>query len=111
MKRSSRTLLIGCCCAREINKLDRRRFLYRAGATALVAPAVPFLACSGEPVERPQQSGALAHPGGDITRPVLLPFSDGAVHLSAPPPELPVAYVSMGRRQVYLDHDYRVRVY
>jgi hypothetical protein len=88
--------------------LDRRSFLRRAGATALVAPAAPFLAC-GEPTARP--NAASQHPGGDITRPVIIPRADGSVHLAAPPYELPVAYVSMERMQVYVDHDYRDQAY
>jgi hypothetical protein len=40
-----------------------------------------------------------------------MPRPDGSVHLAAPPYELPAAYVSMERMQVYVDHDYRDRAY
>ena len=62
-------------------------------------------ACSPERRERP------ARPGGPnpITRPVLRPWADDIVHMVAPPGELPVAYVSMALRQVYVDSEYRDR--
>ena len=91
-------------------RLNRRSFLRRAGATALVAPAAPFLAC-GEAAPSEERASASEHPAGDITRPVLVPRVDGTVHLVEPPRELPVAYVSMERMQVYVDHDYRDQAY
>ncbi len=90
--------------------LDRRSFLRRAGVTALVAPAAPFLAC-GEPTRREERAPGSVHPAGDVTRPVLVPRADGSVHLDAPPYELPAAYVSMERMQLYVDHDFRDQVY
>jgi hypothetical protein len=75
-----------------------------------VAPAVPFLAC-GEPARRPETAPGTRHPAGDITHPILLPRADGTVHLDAPAYELPAAYVSMERMQVYVDHDHRDRVF
>jgi hypothetical protein len=96
----------------EARTLDRRAFLRRAGATALVAPAVPFLACGVDSAPGSSHRASVPeHPGGDITRPILLRWSDGAVHLDAPAQELPVAYVSMGRKQLFVDHDYRDLVY
>jgi hypothetical protein len=89
----------------------RRTFLRRAGAAALAAPAVPFLACAPDAAPGADRPVAARHPGGDIVRPILLPWSDGAVHLAAPSQELPVAYVSMARREIYVDHDYRDQVY
>jgi hypothetical protein len=90
--------------------LDRRSFLRRAGAAVLVTPAVPFLAC-GEQAPSAERVSVSGHPAGDITRPVLLPRPDGSVHLVAPPRELPAAYVSMDRMQLYVDHDFRDQVY
>ena len=90
--------------------LDRRSFLRRAGAAALVAPAAPFLAC-GEPSPRVDRGSSTDHPAGDLTRPILMLRADGSVHLAVPPYELPAAYVSMQRMQVYVDHDYREQAY
>jgi hypothetical protein len=42
---------------------------------------------------------------------VVVPRPDGSVYLAAPPRELPTAYVSMERMQLYVDHDYRDQVY
>jgi len=48
---------------------------------------------------------------GDIVRPILLPWSDDAVWMDAPAREMPVAYVSMGRMQLYVDSAFRDQVY
>ena len=93
-----------------MTQLDRRSFLRRAGVAALATPAVPLLACTGqEQAAESTSTGDVRTP--DITRPVLLPWSDSAVHLDAPPREMPVAYVSMGRMQLYVDSAFRDQVY
>jgi len=87
-------------------RYDRRSFLLRAAALGIVAPTLPFVACAPEP-------GAGSQRGvgeGDVTRPVLLPWSEDAVHLSAPMPELPVAYVSRGAQRVFVDRESRVAI-
>ncbi|HET9947796.1 MAG TPA: hypothetical protein VFQ22_02605 [Longimicrobiales bacterium] len=94
---------------------SRRSFLRRAGAAVLGAP-LGALACRGEaPGVAESREGAHAASGGgaalQVTRPVLLPFGEGAVHVLAPPHELPVAYVSMATRRLFVDHDYRDQVY
>ena len=72
-------------------------------------PTVPALGCVPD---RPRQLGGGFEFGpGSITRPVLLPWSVDAVRIVTPPPELPVTYVSMGRREVYIDFDFREQVY
>lgn len=90
--------------------LDRRSFVRRAGAAVLAAPAASLVACTGERPEAGPSTAADAHIV-DITRPILLPWSDDAVHMDAPPREMPVAYVSMGRREVYIDSAFRDQVY
>ena len=91
--------------------LDRRSFLRRAGAAALVAPAASLLACAGERPGAGADPSGSDHPMGDITRPILLPWSDDAVRMDAPAREMPVAYVSMGRRQLFVDSAFRDQVY
>ncbi|MGE0160217.1 MAG: hypothetical protein AB7T31_12475 [Gemmatimonadales bacterium] len=90
---------------------DRRSFLRRAGATALVAPAVALLACGDAGPGAARRTSAEQAAVGDITRPILIPRADGSVHLVSSPGELPAAYVSMERMQLYVDHDYRDQAY
>lgn len=79
-----------------------------------MAPALPLIGCRGESgrVSRAERAdeGSAAVPDA-ITRPVLVPWGHDAVRMSAPTSELPVAYVSMGHRELYVDHDFRDRVY
>lgn len=91
-------------------RYDRRTFLRRAGSACLTVPAVTaWAACVPD---RPGRSERTLTAGPNtITRPVLLPWSFDAVRIAAPPPELPVTYVSMGRRQIYIDYDFRESVY
>jgi hypothetical protein len=100
----------GSCYGLETDTLSRRALLHCAGAAVLVAPAA-FLACGGEPTTRPSPDAAATHAAADITRPILLRMPDGGIHLAAAPAELPVAYVSMERMQLYVDHDYRDQAY
>lgn len=44
-----------------------------------------------------------------LDRPLLRPWADDIAWIAAPSDDLPVAYVSMSRRRVYVDHDYRDR--
>jgi hypothetical protein len=44
-----------------------------------------------------------------ISRPLLRPWADDIIWMSAGTEELPVAYVSMELRQVFVDHEYRDR--
>jgi hypothetical protein len=88
---------------------NRRTFLRRAGLVALSIPTLPALGCVPD---RPRQLGrGFEFGSGAITRPVLLPWSVDAVRIVTPPPELPVTYVSMGRREIYIDFDFREQVY
>jgi hypothetical protein len=87
-------------------RCDRRSFLRRAAAMGIVVPTLPFVGCSPDPGE------GFGEAAGDevITRPVLLPWSDGAVHISAPMPELPLAYVSRGVQRVFVDRESRIAI-
>jgi hypothetical protein len=96
-----------------LTKLDRRSFLRGAGAAALAAPAASLVGCMRDAPSAGPAAGA-ASPAllsGDIVRPILLPFSDEAVWMDAPPREMPAAYVSMGRRQLFVDSAFRDQVY
>lgn len=101
--------------------LDRRMFLGRAASAALLAPVVTLLGCGragdtegGTPAagsdhgEGPRASDGAAR---RIERPVLLPFSENAVHLWAPPAERPLAYVSMAAHRIFVERSSRDRVY
>jgi hypothetical protein len=44
-----------------------------------------------------------------LTRPILRAWADDLVWIDTPFPELPVAYVSMALRRVFVDHEYRDR--
>ena len=44
-----------------------------------------------------------------ISHPLLLPWSDDVIRIAAPVSELPLAYVSMALRRVYIDREYRDR--
>ncbi|MDH3206557.1 MAG: hypothetical protein OEO79_08090 [Gemmatimonadota bacterium] len=88
--------------------LDRRAFLRRAALAALSAPAVGVLACTPDvlPRERRGEEGV----GRTLNRPILLPWGPDGVRIAAPPSERPVAYMSMGRMEIYIDRDFRDRL-
>ena len=88
--------------ARRAALPDRRTFLGRLAAVGAALPAAGLAACTRDVAEANRDV-----PG--LTRPVLRPWAGDIVHLVAPPHELPVAYVSMTRRHVYVDHDHRDR--
>ena len=87
---------------------DRRAFLRRVGAAGLLAPTVPILACRIE--ESPVIRETSLDQGLAIARPILLPWSTDAVHIAAPAPELPIAYVSMEHRQIFVEYRFRIQV-
>lgn len=95
---------------------DRRAFLRRALAAGLALPLMGSPGCGEAPA--PDASEALAAPGGSAATPrafdaapppSLRAWSDDAVHLTAPLPEPPVAYLSMRERRVYVDRSRRDR--
>lgn len=94
------------------SETDRRAFLRRLAAVGLAVPGLPLVGCSFE--ERPRSSAATgAEPTDEAPplhdQPILLPFGADAVHVAAPMRELPMAYVSMERREVYVDYEHRDR--
>lgn len=89
-------------------RYDRRAFLRRLTALGFVAPTISTLGCSIEESRRDNEeprSSVLA-----LTRPVLLPWTDDAVRISAPISELPAAYVSRGLRKVFIELDSRPQI-
>jgi len=81
--------------------LTRRGFLASAAGVGVVS------GISGCGSEGDTRDGGVSLP--TLTRPLLRPWADDIVWLSAPTDELPVAYVSMALRQVFVDHEYRDR--
>jgi hypothetical protein len=88
---------------------DRRTFLRRAASAALGVPVVAGLACRSE---APQGRSIDEDTGGprEVTRPILLPWGSDAVLIASPPRERPVAYLSVGRMEIYVDRDFRDRL-
>ena len=86
---------------------DRRAFLRRLAAVGFAAPTVSTLGCSLEEIEREAEEVA---PGLSITRPVLFPWTDGAVRISAPLSKTPAAYVSRGLQNVFVDLESRLEI-
>jgi len=92
---------------------DRRTFLRRSLRGAVGAAAWGSAACTPDtPGARSGAAGGQAS-GTDtrsnVTRPLLRPWASDIVWLDAPGQELPVAYVSMALRQVFVDYDFRDR--
>lgn len=101
----------------------RRAFVRAAGgalvtAEALLAGCAPDAsrhagrdgpagggAAAGEAGSRPTDAGARP----PLTRPILRAWADDIVWVATPADELPVAYVSMEERKVFVDYDYRDR--
>ena len=89
-------------------RYDRRAFLRRVSALGIAAPTVSAFGCSLEDVRSEDEEPRFA--GLAITRPVLLPWTDDAVWISAPLSELPLAYVSRGLRRIFIGLDSRIEV-
>jgi hypothetical protein len=87
---------------------DRRTFLRRAASAALAAPVASMLGCSSEVPAREDVGEEVAR--RSLTRPILLPWGPDAVRIAAPPVERPVAYMSRGRMEIYIDRDFRDRL-
>jgi len=94
---------------------DRRTFLRRAALAALGMPVVGTLACGDRAVDaeqggQPVQRATPPEAPTSLERPILLPWGPDAVRIAAPPPERPVAYVSRGRMEIYVDLEFRDRL-
>lgn len=85
-------------------RYNRRAFLRRLAALGLAAPTVSAAGCSLEKVERGDEE---VGPASSLTRPVLLPWTDGSVRIGAPVSKLPLAYVSRRLQKVYVDLESR----
>jgi len=87
---------------------DRRVFLRRMAALGVGGASVSLLACGT--AEDGSEVGARADtPIEPISRPLLLPWSEDTVRIAAPVAELPVTYVSMASRRVFVDLEFRDR--
>lgn len=91
----------------------RRDFLRVVAGGGLVAGSSLLPGCGGE---SGSQGATASEDGGtpgvrvdSLTRPLLQPWADDIVRIAAPSAELPVAYVSMALRQVFVDRDFRDR--
>lgn len=90
--------------------LDRRAFVRRLGAATLGIPTGYLVGCTTDrPAPATGGSASAAAVGATLERPILLPWSEDVVRIASPLPELPMAYVSMGRREVYVDYRFRDR--
>jgi hypothetical protein len=93
---------------------DRRTFLRRAAVAAFGVPALGTLGC-GDRSGEDRRDEAVPDVPARVTprlaeRPILLPWGPDAVRIAAPPLERPVAYVSRGRMEVYVDLEFRDRL-
>ena len=89
-------------------RYDRRAFLRRLTAVGLAAPAISTLGCGLEEIWREDEGPRSA--SLSLMRPVLLPWTDDAVRISAPLSELPAAYVSRGLQRVFIELDSRTQL-
>lgn len=87
------------------NRYDRRSFLRRTAAAGLVVPTLRMLGCT--PDDEGHAEGTEGAADRSITRPVLLPWTAGAVRIAAPVADLPMAYVSRGAQRVFVDGEHR----
>jgi len=83
--------------------LSRRGFVRAVGGVAGGFAAAGVSAC-GPPDGRANVDAPLL-----TDRPILTEWADGIVQLEAPARELPVAYVSMADRRVFVDPEFRDR--
>jgi hypothetical protein len=76
----------------------------------VAAPVLPALSCRLVDRVEPTAEEESATDGPSlVTRPVLRPGPSGSVHIAAPLSVLPMAYVSVGRMQVFVDYEFRDR--
>jgi hypothetical protein len=87
---------------------DRREFLRRVGTASLIAPTFSIVGCRIEENARGRESPL--EEGLPIVRPILMPWSEEGVRIAAPAPELPIAYVSMGARRIFVEYGSRIQV-
>ena len=88
---------------------DRSGVLTRREFMAVSGGAVGVLATFGVAGCSPTQGQANADVPLLTDRPLLTEWADGILRMEAPARELPVAYVSMSHRQVFVDQEFRDR--
>jgi len=86
---------------------SRRAFLRTVAGAAMAGAGLSGCVPDTPSGAGRRRSGRSARP--PLTRPVLRSWSDDIVWIDTPAAELPVAYVSMALRQVFVDYDYRDR--
>ena len=94
--------------------LDRRTFLKHLSSVSLVGTTLPLVGCISDraleleevPAETPPESALVR----SINRPILVLWSADTVRILNPTSVLPLAYVSLGLRRVYVDNPFRDRV-
>ena len=89
-------------------RYDRRAFLRRIAAAGFAVPSLSTLGCSLEEIQREGEN--LDSADLPVARPVLLPWTDGAVRIGAPLSKLPAAYVSRGLQKVFVDLESRDQI-
>jgi hypothetical protein len=91
------------------DRYDRRTFLHRLGVAALASPLLSVAGCRGDEAE-PTDPEAVSKGGRRVvSRPILAPGAPDVVVVTSPMSGLPMAYVSRGLRQVFVDYSYRDR--
>ena len=88
---------------RDRSLLSRRGFVRLAGGATGVWAATGSTGCSVDGRRSEADVPLLTD------RPILTQWADGIVQVEAPARELPVAYVSMAHRQVFVDPEFRDR--
>ena len=87
---------------------NRRSFLRHLGAVGLGAPVLTLAACR----DRSQAESAAAATTArlTVTDPIIRTYAPDAAHLVTPMSEPPIAYISQGRRMVFIDGEFRDRL-
>ena len=93
-------------------KLDRRAFLKHASSASLAGLALPLASCIGDETSKLEFDGTIAGSAmvRTINRPILIPWSDNTVRILNTTSALPLAYVSLGLRRVYVENMVRDQV-
>ena len=87
----------------EATSLSRRGFVRLVGLAAGSGVAAGVVSC------RPDRARSDADASPLTGRPILTEWADGIVQVETPARELPIAYVSMAHRLVFVDPEFRDR--
>jgi len=87
----------------EATSLSRRGFVRLVGLAAGSGVAAGVVSC------RPDRARSDADASPLTDRPILTEWADGIVQVETPARELPIAYVSMAHRLVFVDPEFRDR--